>query len=199
MDQGVIRSLKAHYRKKVVRLCIKAVESNKPLPKISILQAMISSWNAASKETIVNCLKKSNISQSNQQAAVNDDDDPFKSLQEDLKKLHELDYDTIQPNLSAESFVDLDSEVVTSASFSNDDDIIAEVIERENEESEDDQDDEESTSPTRPSINEVENALETLQDLSMFSTRGDEIRSFVLNMESLLFRERIDNLKQCCN
>ena len=37
MDQGVIRSLKAHYRKKVVRLCIKAVESNKPLPKISIL------------------------------------------------------------------------------------------------------------------------------------------------------------------
>ena len=199
MDQGVIRSLKAHYRKKVVRLCIKAVESNKPLPKISILQAMISSWNAASKETIVNCLKKSNISQSNQQAAVNDDDDPFKSLKEDLKKLHELDYDTIQPNLSAESFADLDSEVVTSASFSNDDDIIAEVIERENEESEDDQDDEESTSPTRPSINEVENALETLQDLSMFSTRGDEIRSFVLNMESLLFRERIDNLKQCCN
>ena len=40
MDQGVIRSLKAHYRKKVVRLSIKAVESNKPLPKISILQAM---------------------------------------------------------------------------------------------------------------------------------------------------------------
>ena len=40
MDQGVIRSLKAHYRKKVVRLCIEAVESNKPLPKISIFQEM---------------------------------------------------------------------------------------------------------------------------------------------------------------
>ena len=39
----------------------------------------------------------------------------------------------IQPNLSAESFADLDSEVVTFASFSNDDDIIAEVIEGENE------------------------------------------------------------------
>ena len=83
MDQGVIRSLKVHYRKKVVCLCIKAVESNKPLPKISILQAMkhlVSSWNAVSKETVVNCFKKSDISQSNQQAAVNDDDDPFKSL-----------------------------------------------------------------------------------------------------------------------
>ena len=69
-DQAVIRSLKAHYRKKVVRLCIKAVGSYKLRPKIIILQAM-KSWNAVSKETIVNCFKKSNISQSNQQ----DDDD----------------------------------------------------------------------------------------------------------------------------
>ena len=61
---------------------------------------------------------------------MNDDDDPFKSLQEDLEKLHELDNDAIQSNLSAESFADLDSEVVTSASFSNDDDIIAEVMKK---------------------------------------------------------------------
>ena len=73
---------------------------------------------------------------------MNDDDNQFKSLQEDLEKLHELDNDAIQPNLSAESFADLDSEVVTSASFSNDDDIIAEVIALENEGSKYDQDDE---------------------------------------------------------
>ena len=199
MYQGVVRSLKAHYRKNVVCLCIKVVESNKLFPKISILQAMkhlVSSWNAVSKETIVNCFKKSKVSQSKQQAAVNDDDDPFKSLQEDLEKLHELDNDAIQSNLSSESFADPHSEVVTSASFSNDDDIIAEVIEGKNEESEDDQDDEERRPPTCPSTNEVEDALETLQDHSMFSTHGDEIQSRVLNMESLLVRERIDNLKQ---
>ena len=199
MDKGVIRSLKAHYRKKVGLVCIKAVESNKPLLKINILQAMkhlVSSWNAVSKETIVNCFKKSNISQSNQHAAVNDDDDPFKSLQEDLGKLHELDNDAIQPNLSTESFADLDSEVVTSASFSNNDGIITDVIEGECKDSEDDQDDEESMPPTRSSTNEVEDAMETLQDLSMFSTRGDGIRSLVLNTESLLVPERIDNLKQ---
>ena len=40
MNHGKIRSLKADYRKKVVRLYIKAVESNKPFPEISILQAM---------------------------------------------------------------------------------------------------------------------------------------------------------------
>ena len=106
------------------------------------MKHLVSSWNAVSKEAIVNCFKKSNISQSNQQAAVNDDDNQFKSLQEDLEKLHELDNDAIQPNLSAESFADLDSEVVTSASFSNDDDINAEVIALENEGSKYDQDDE---------------------------------------------------------
>ena len=160
------------------------------------MKHLLSSRNAVSKETTVNYFKEFNISQSNQQAAVNDDDDPFKSLQEDLEKLHELDNDAIQPNLSAESFANLDSEVVTSASFSNDDDIIAKFIEGENEENEDDQDDEESTPPTRPSTNEVEDALEMLQDLSMFSTRRDEIRSLTLDMESLLVSERIDNLKQ---
>ena len=129
---------------------------------------------------------------------MNDDDHPFKSLQEDLEKLHELYNNAIQPNLSAELFADLDSEVVTSASFSNDDDIISEVIEGENEESEDDQDGEKSTPPTRPSTNEVEDALGTPQDLSMFSTRQDEIHSLVLNVnvESLLVRERTHNLKR---
>ena len=38
--------------------------------------------------------------------------------------------------------------------------------------------------------------METLQDLSMFSTHQDEIPSLVMNIESLLVRERIDNLKQ---
>ena len=162
------------------------------------MKHLVSSWNAILKEIIVNIVKKSNISQSNQQAAVNDDDDPFKSLQEDLEKLHELDNDAIQPNLSAESFADLDSEVVTSASFSNDDDIISEVIEGENEESDDDQDGEKSTPPTRPSTTAVEDALGTPQDLSMFSTREDEIHSLVLNVnvESLLVREQTHNLKR---
>ena len=40
MDQGVIRSLKAHYRRRIVRLCIRSLDENKPLPKITILHMM---------------------------------------------------------------------------------------------------------------------------------------------------------------
>ena len=40
MDQGVIRSLKAHYRTLTMEPFIRAVDNDQPLPKISILSAM---------------------------------------------------------------------------------------------------------------------------------------------------------------
>ena len=193
--------MEKNYREKVVSLCIKAVErkSKKPLPKISILQTvkhLVSSWNVVSWETIVNCFKKSNIIQSNQQAVVSDDDNSFKSLQEDLENLHELDNDAIQPIYQLNHLMILIVNLFHLLFLYNDDDIIAEVIEGENDNSEDDQDDEESTPSTRPSTNEIEDALDMLQDISIISTRRDEIFSLVLNMASLLVREQIDNLKQ---
>ena len=51
-------------------------------------------------------------------------DDPFKRLEEELDNLHKLDENAVQDTLSAESFVELDSEVVTSAPC--DADILAE-------------------------------------------------------------------------
>ena len=90
MDQGVIRSLKARYRRKIVGLCIKVVDKNKPLQKDSIFQPMkdlAASWNAVSKEAVVNCFKKSDISELNQQMTEADNVDRFKSL---IKKLDRL-------------------------------------------------------------------------------------------------------------
>ena len=57
MDQGVIHSLKAKYRKNVVQKIIQSVEKKKTLPKISLLQGMqmlLSAWDALSTQTIVN-------------------------------------------------------------------------------------------------------------------------------------------------
>ena len=57
MDQGVIRSLKAKYRKNVVRKIIQNVEKKKTLPKISLLQGMqmlVSAWDALSTQMVVN-------------------------------------------------------------------------------------------------------------------------------------------------
>ena len=104
MDQGVIRSLKAHYRRRVVRLLCSALESNKPLRKISTLSGMkilADSWEAVTKQTIINCFKKSGISSTGQQDAIADSDDPFKDLQESLDGLIEADPSLVPNDLSA--------------------------------------------------------------------------------------------------
>ena len=47
MDQGIIRSLKARYRTKVIRKYIAAVDAKKPLPKLNVLDAMtmlVAAW-----------------------------------------------------------------------------------------------------------------------------------------------------------
>ena len=76
------------------------LDENKPLPNITILQAMknlVSSQNALSEETIDNCFNKINISHAKQQTAVADADNSFKILEEE-----KLDQSAAQDNLSAE-------------------------------------------------------------------------------------------------
>ena len=114
-------------------LCIKSLDENRPLSKIIIFHAMknlLSSWNAVSEETIDNCFQKAkvNISHVNQQTAVTDSDDLFISLEEELDNLCKLDENAVPDTLSADSSVELDSQVVTSASCMNDADILVRVI-----------------------------------------------------------------------
>ena len=145
---------------------------NKPLPKITILQAMknlVSSWNAVSEEAIANCFKKANINHANQQTAVTNADDPFKSLEEELDNLQKLDQSTVQDNLWGESFVGLDIQVVTSASSMSDADILKKVIPDSIEDQDDDVIEDLDFSPalTRPSKSDVEEALETSFEISL--------------------------------
>ena len=81
MDQGVIKCLKAFYRRRLVNLMIKYLEQGQDLPKISILHALqllVASWNDVTKTTITNCFGKAKISAKNQVNAAEDSDNPFK-------------------------------------------------------------------------------------------------------------------------
>ncbi|XP_065667946.1 tigger transposable element-derived protein 4-like [Hydra vulgaris] len=205
MDQGVIRSLKAHYRHKIVRLCIKAVDNNEPMPKISILQAMkdlVSSWNAVSKKTVINCFKKAGISKTNKSIEEADDDHSFNFLTEELNRLRELDPRAVQEDLSAESYIGLDCDVVTTGSLATDAEIIAQILdpnfENDDNEVEDSVDEAiDVEAPPRPSDIQLEIAFETIQNASLYSSKyGNEIQSLALKLEDLMKMGKMDNLKQ---
>ena len=83
MDQRVIRSIKAKYRSPAVKKQIDALKKRNQLPKFSILTAMsilTKAWNSIPDGTFTNCSKKSGISEKSMKKALNDEDDPFASL-----------------------------------------------------------------------------------------------------------------------
>ena len=70
MDQGVIKCLKAFYRRRLVNIMIQRLEKGLDLPKISILRALqilVASWDKVTKKTIVNCFRKAKISTKDQE------------------------------------------------------------------------------------------------------------------------------------
>ena len=198
MDQGVIRCLKAHYRKQLVKLILRSLDSNKPLPKVSLLtalQLLVSAWNEVSQTTIVNCFKKAKISEKDQTIAINDDDDPFEKINKNLKELREKNPSVLPENMTAEDFLTVDDAVIPKSSTLINGEIQQEVIQTENNEVQEIEDDDEKL--VAPSTRDAENLLEILKNLSLFSEkRGDQMQDLINKFETLLTRDKVEKCKQ---
>ena len=123
MDQGVIGCLKPHYRKQLVKVILCSLNSNKSLPKVSLLTALkllVSAWNEVSQTTIVNCFKEVKISEKDQAIAIKGEDGSFKDIDENLKQLPEKEPSLEPENMKAEDFTTADDGVITTSSRLND-------------------------------------------------------------------------------
>ena len=174
MDQGVIRGLKAKYRSLAVKKTNYCLGESQ-LPKFSILTAMsmlTKAWSSIPNGTFTNCFKKSGISEVSMERALNDDDDPFASLDveedvmEDLKNDLEVMKEKFNMNfeLTAQELVDIDFEISVTGTVS-DADIIAKVTGRAHDaDDEEDSDNEEQPTEclTKPSFNDVMNSITIL-------------------------------------
>ena len=101
------------------------------------MQFLVSAWNELSQTTIVNCFKKAKISEKDQTIAINDEDDPFKEINKNLKELREK-----EPRLKKSTQTENDKVGETE---DNEKELLA------------------------PSTRDVENSLEILKNLSLFS------------------------------
>ena len=123
MDQGVIWSLKSKYRILSVRRIITALDED--MPSFSVLNAMkmlVLAWESVTEETIINCVSKAGISKDQQAAAINDDDDPFKALTEELESLRARKLDLAMPEFTSNNLLNIDDGLVCTESLLTDDD-----------------------------------------------------------------------------
>ena len=89
MDQGVIQSLKAHYKTISIKKLIEAIEKKKSLPEFFIvddMQMLDVAWGKVTTKTVVNCFEKAGISKEKKSKALLDAGNPFKDLLEQLDK-----------------------------------------------------------------------------------------------------------------
>ena len=92
MEQGIILLLKLKYRILSVRCIITALENNKEIPSFSVFDAinmLVLARESATLERITNFFSKAGISKDQQRAAINDNDDPFKTIAEEIKRLRD--------------------------------------------------------------------------------------------------------------
>ena len=139
MDQGIIGALKVKYRSVAVRKLILVLEKKETIPKFSILSAMYMLKKACLNQTFTRCFRKSGISERDAGKAMNDEQDPFKGLEDndieedpfqglggDLSILKERYADQIDADSSLDEYVGFDIEVSTSYGKITNTEIIAE-------------------------------------------------------------------------
>ena len=96
--------------------------------------------------------------------------------------------------MTAEDFATADDAVITSSTLI-DEEILQEATQTENDEVEEIEDDDEEL--VAPSTRDVENSLEILKNLSLFSEkRGDQMQDLINKFETLLTRDKVEKNKQ---
>lgn len=193
MDQGVIRSFKAHFRRLLVLLLIEQREKstiNSCNVKISMLEAirlMSDAWNSVSMLTIKNCFKKSGLLECELEELFDEEDNL--PLSEWLKTRNLKDFQACE---EIDNFVDIDDDVATSG-LPTDTEIIRDISRglrakdvSDNEDSDDDIDDLATESIT---WTQAESALDIL-------TKFVESRSVTTEKTFKLISDLRNNFKE---
>ena len=123
---------------------------------------------------------KAGISAENQDAAIAEEDDPFKDLQDENDALRTVQPDLIPEDINADSLVHVDAEVSAVQQRPTDAEILADFLGTDDisdDELVDDSDDVEDVSMECPGKNELLHALELFQKFSLFAADGDTVQS----------------------
>lgn len=145
MDQGIIKCLKAHYRRHFLLRMIRAVDSGEPFlfTLLDSIKLIAQSWEEVTASTIKNCFRHAGFRKTND---TSDDEDyiPLAELaraqENDVSIVEDSDWDiplsewlkkhtnatNIGDSFELDQFISVDDDVITTQPL-NDADIVAEV------------------------------------------------------------------------
>ena len=116
-------------------------------------------------------------------------------MNKNLKELREIEPNLVPENMAAEDFETADDTVITTLSTLTDEEILQEVTQTKTNEVEVIEDHDEELVATN--AKDVENSLEILKNLSLFSEkRGDQMQDLTNKFETLLTRDKVQKCKQ---
>lgn len=179
MSLGIVRSLKAHYRLLLVNKCIAHHRLlMNSLFRISLLDAInlvVQAWDDVSVATVINAFNKAGLFYGAPKTAK-DDDQVMKQLAEGMEVLQGLDTNPAPATLTADVYVDLDSNIQTNKEKAmSDDEIIGELKVGSAETSDaiesisnEISDTLHNNPPLKPTSEDVENALDILKTHALF-------------------------------
>ncbi|KAK7579885.1 hypothetical protein V9T40_000514 [Parthenolecanium corni] len=159
MDQGVIRNLKANYRKLLVLKIIENIDEKRD-SKITTLDAILmlnKAWSGVSTIAIANCFRHAGLNEAD--AIISTSDAP--------------DNEPIS-NLVSDEYISIDDDVVTSE-IQSDNDIVSSILNEAEDKAEAELETAEEEFGDPPSITEARKALHTLE--AFFLTRDTAVQS----------------------
>ena len=197
MDQGVIRSLKHHYRKQVIRKHLHAIDNDQEA-KINVLDALYflqQAWNSVTQQMIASCYRHAGFK-------VTDDDSQPDTSADDANddQLDDIPLaGLIGSNISMEDYVSLDDDVPTCHDLSEEsieDDIIAARSTTCNADDDDDNDEQtDGSSAEPPSVDSALAACETLQLFLQGQPGLDEVCGNLCNINKSV--TKMDLSRRC--
>lgn len=176
MHQGVVRSLKAKYRTKVVQKLTDAVDSKQPLPQISMLCALkmlVLAWAEVSSNTIQNSFKKAHFCEIE---GGDLSEDPSSAFEESIMELKHLDESLLPKDISLMDFASFDDGLTATQPPLIKGDTLTDI---EQDQSEKDEKSDISEVIERPSSSKIRGAIDSLMNFSMI-TGSTELQTLTM-------------------
>ena len=145
------------------------------------------------KETVINCFKKAGINPGIEQDVISDSNNPFKDFQENLNQLKSANPSMVREDVTAESIVSLDDDVIATAEI-DESDIIEELcFSQQTEVGKENNDDDKNLieelfdqSREKPSRSKVESALDVLKEPTQCSDKEMKCKTSSSNRKAVL-------------